>query len=192
MSHLVDVDREHEAEREPQAPRRPVDADDERHREERAGFREAEEQELALRRERDEQELELPEQEAGGARAAEPLPRPVCGAGPARRRSPARLQRVRSLAPVASCLTRSGTRSTASRHASSSAVDVAGSSRGLSLACRSASAPPREPAGGTTGRRGVGGEVGAARRTASASRPAAASTVMWSVIGAPAQARAGR
>jgi hypothetical protein len=63
VAHLVDVDGEHEAERELPAEDRPVDAEERKHREEGRRLRESEEQELALGREEDERELEFPEEE---------------------------------------------------------------------------------------------------------------------------------
>ena len=67
VAHLVDVDREHHAERELPAPGRPVHARRQKHREQRAGLRQAEQEQLGLGEHEHERELELREQGAEGA-----------------------------------------------------------------------------------------------------------------------------
>ena len=76
VPHLVDVHREHDAEREAPAPERPVHADGDRHRDERPHLGEAEEEELHLGQDEHERDLELPQDEAEHGQA---------GAGPGRR-----------------------------------------------------------------------------------------------------------
>jgi hypothetical protein len=69
VTHLVDVDREDDAERELPAPDGPVHTRREEHAEERSGLRQTEQQQLGFREDEHDGELELDKQRAQRAEA---------------------------------------------------------------------------------------------------------------------------